>query len=62
MGSALTSIVGGIFDVKHYLHLQVRVLISKTERLFSSANYILAARASRVTQPSGIRVKSVHAS
>lgn len=31
MGSALTSIVGGIFDVKHYLHLQVRVLISKTE-------------------------------
>jgi hypothetical protein len=35
MGSALTSIIGGIFDVKHYLHLQVRVLIRKTERLFA---------------------------
>jgi len=38
MGYALTSIVCGIFDVKHYLHLQVWDFLSTNQILSNDFN------------------------
>lgn len=52
MGYALTSIVCGIFDVKHYLHLQVWHFLFTNQVL--SDNFILSsARSTYFASPSG---------